>query len=138
MKKLLFVLLFIVSSASSSLASEPAIEAGFKAFKEDGVEAAWKSWAKNGPLEGSTELMAQASQFGQIGTYFGKYFSHEYVATKQLGPNNKIVFVIMNLEKGPLFGRFLVFRNSEGKWTLPSFKFNTDPEQIWPATIYSN
>ena len=82
--------------------------------------------------------MAQASQFGQIRSYYGKYSSHEYVLSKELGPKNKIVFVIINLEKGPLFARFLLFQNSEGTWTLPSFKFQGDPTHIWPSELYTN
>ena len=134
----MLVLFFVIVSSTSTLASEPAIEEGFKAFKEHGVEAAWKIWAKGGPLDGSKELMSQISQFGQIGAYYGNYNSHEYVSSKELGPKNKIVFVIMNLDKGPLFGRFLVFLNPEGNWIIPSFKFHTDPEQIWPTEVFTN
>ncbi|MEW6671626.1 MAG: hypothetical protein AB1427_07975 [Thermodesulfobacteriota bacterium] len=138
MKKLLLLLLLLVVSTGGALASEPIIEEGFKAFKEGGVEAAWKAWSKGGPLEDSKELMAQAAQFGQIGTYYGKYHSHEYVSTKKLGPKNKIVFVIINLEKGPLFGRFILFQNSAGKWTLPNFRFHTEVERVWPPEVFSN
>ena len=138
MKSLLLAIFFIVSSVVSTLASEPAIENGFKAFKERGAEAACVSWAKGGPFEGSKELMAQASQFEQIKIYYGKYSSHEYVLSKKLGPKNKIVFVIINLEKGPLFARFLLFQNSEGRWILPNFKVQGEPEQIWPSELYTN
>ena len=138
MKKWLPVFLFLAVSAGPALATEPIIEEGFKAFKEGGVEAAWKAWARGGPLDGSKELMAQASQFGQIGAYYGKYHSHEYVYTKTLGPRNKVVFVILNLERGPLFGRFILFQNTEGNWTLPNFKFHTEIEQVWPPGVFTD
>lgn len=137
MKRILFALLLLAFTPINAQANEPAIEAGFNAFKETGVEAAWKTWAKGGPLEGTKEIMSQASQFGQIGTFYGEYNGHEYVFKKVLGPRNKIVLVIMNLEKGPLFGRFLMFKNSAGAWTIPNFRFHTDPEQVWPSEVFS-
>ena len=135
MKRFILVLVLMIGAHSLAFATEPVIEEGFKTLKETGVEAAWKTWAKGGPLDGSKEIASQAAQFGQVGAYYGMYISHEYVFTKELGPRNKIVFVIMNLEKGPLFGRFLVFKTLEGKWVVPGFKFHSEPNQIWPSEI---
>jgi hypothetical protein len=137
MKRLMLILVFVIFSSSAVFASEPVLENGFKAFKELGVETAFRAWAKGGPFDGSKELMAQASQFGQIGAYYGKYSSHEYIFSKQLSERNKIVYVILNLEKGPLFGQFYLSKDSEGKWIVPKFRFHTDIEQIWPSELYA-
>jgi len=136
MKPLVF--LMVIMFSSQALAKDEIIENGFKSFKEGGAEAAWSTWSKGGPLEGSKDLMAQASQFGSIGAYYGDYVGHEYVSEKILGPRNKIVYVIMNLETGPVYGIFNLYKTSKGNWAAPNFLFHTQPQQIWPANIYSN
>ena len=132
---ILVALLFILSS--HAFATDSIIEDGFKAFKEGGANKAWPAWAKGGPLEGSKELMAQASQFGTIGAYYGNYVDHDYVGEKKLGPKNKVVYVIMNMDSGPLYGIFTLYKSPAGNWTAPNFMFHTQIQQIWPASMFS-
>ena len=82
MKKTLTALV-LAALPLSVLAKDQIIDDGFKEFKEKGVAEAWKSWAKDGPLEGSKELQAQSAQFGQITAYYGNFISHEYVLKKK-------------------------------------------------------
>ncbi|MFI8382998.1 hypothetical protein [Pseudomonas sp. NPDC079086] len=136
MKKTLTALILAVLPLSV-LAKDQIIDDGFKAFKEKGVAEAWKSWAKDGPLEGSKELQAQSAQFGQITAYYGNFISHEYVSEKEISPSTKSVYVVINMEKGPLFGRFMVYKKSNGQLIIPSFNFHTFAEQVWPPCVYS-
>jgi hypothetical protein len=137
MKHLAILLLTIVFSPQL-VAKEDIIESGFKAFKEGGANLAWPAFTKGGPMEGSKEILAQASQFGQIGAYYGGYVSHEYISEKIIGENNKIVYLTLNLESGPLFGRFYLFKKADGTWVVPNFNFHTNAEEIWPVSLYSN
>ncbi len=134
MKKIIITLLLLIVSFPA-FAKDDLVEEGFKAFKEKGAEAAFTAWAKNGPMEGTKELISQAAQFGQVGAYYGKYVSHDYVTTTEFSPSNKVIFIIINLEMGPLYGRFIMFKNVKGIWTSPNFNFHTYPEQIWPTEI---
>ena len=136
MKKIAFAL---VLSALTGLAqaSEAVIDQGFKAFKEKGAPEAWAVWSKDGPMEGSKELQAQAAQFGQITTYYGNYAGYEYVSEKEISPTTKSVYVIIRMEKGPLFGRFFVYKKDNGQWVIPNFNFHTFAEQVWPPCVYS-
>lgn len=138
MKKTIIVIFVLLATSFSVFASQKIIENGFEAFKNSGAEAAFSVWAKNGPLDGSVELKAQASQFGQIGAYYGKYVSHDYILTRVLSPNNKVIFLILNLEKGPLYGRFLLYKNEKGIWISPNFFFHTQPQQVWPSEMLIN
>ena len=137
MKKVCITLLMLILSSVTN-AKEQVIEDGFKAFKEKGAIEAWNIWAKNGPMEGSKELNAQASQFGQIGAYYGNYHSHDYVAEKELSPTTKFVYIVLNMDSGPLFGRFYLYKKASGVWTVPNFNFHTLTEQIWPSNLYSS
>ena len=136
--KYLLILTFSIIFTQHVSAKEDVLESGFKAFNEGGANLAWPAFTKGGPMEGSKEILAQASQFGQIGAYYGDYVSHEYISEKVIGKNNKIVYLTLNLDSGPLFGRFYLFKKADGSWVVPNFNFHTHAEQIWPVSLYSN
>lgn len=136
MKKILTALI-LATLPLSVFAKDQIIDDGFKALREKGVAEALRSWAKDGPLEGSKELQAQSAQFGQITAYYGNFISHEYVSEKEISPSTKSVYVVINMEKGPLFGRFVVYKKSDGQLIIPNLNFHTFAEQVWPPCAYS-
>ena len=88
-------------------------------------------------MDGSKELIAQASQFGQIEAYYGSYVGHEYVSEKILSESNKIVYVVLNMDNGPLYGIFQLYKKADGSWIAPTFNFHTNVQQVWPTNLYS-
>jgi hypothetical protein len=48
-----------------------------------------------------------------------------------------IVYLTINYEKGPLFGRFLAYR-IRNDWILPDFTFDTKPEAIFPPELLAD
>lgn len=135
--KRLFVLVlgvFFVAASLSHAADKIVID-GFNDWGKGGSTAAFTTWAKGGPLDGSKELQAQASQFGQISTYYGKYVGYEVLEESFIGKNTKVIFAMLNLELGSLFGRFLMYKKAHGEWVSPNFKFHTEPEAIWPNEL---
>lgn len=137
MKKFIFIILALTTSFSVS-AKEAILESGFKAYKEGGSAAAWPAFAKGGPMEGSKELASQAAQFGQIEAYYGSYVSHEYVSEKIISDSNKIVYVVLNMDGGPMYGIFQLYKKADGSWIAPTFNFHTHIQQVWPANLYSS
>lgn len=131
----MFVMAALLSTASLSHATDKIIIDGFNDWGKGGAPAAFTTWAKGGPLDGSKELQAQASQFGQIGTYYGKYSGFEVLEEAIIGKNSKVVYAMLNLEFGSLFGRFLMYKKANGEWVSPNFKFHTEPEAIWPNEL---
>lgn len=130
------ILVLLVSMPA--FAKDDLIEKGFKAYKDGGAKLAWPVFAKNGPMEGSKELVGQAMQFSQIEAYYGSYVNHEYVSEKVLGKNNKMVYVLLNLESGSMFGKFHLYKKADGTWITPNFNLHTHVEQIWPTQLYSD
>jgi len=135
--KSVILVVFVLMVSSSVNAKDAIIESGFKAFKSGGSVAAWPAFAKGGPMDGSKELIAQASQFGQIEAYYGSYVGHEYVSEKILSESNKIVYVVLNMDNGPLYGIFQLYKKADGSWIAPTFNFHTNVQQVWPANLYS-
>ena len=125
----------LIFTTSVSQAADKIIVDGFNDWAKGGSTAAFNTWAKGGPLDGSKEIMAQASQFGQISTYYGKYTGFEIMDESIIGKNSKVVYAMLNLELGALFGRFILYRKTNGEWVSSNFKFHTDLDAIWPHEL---
>ncbi len=104
---------------------------GLDAYKAEGPDAAMKAWIKGSPIEGSKEALSQANNLRQIQDFYGAYKTFHFIQSRNLGPTSRMIYLALDYEKGPVFGKFLVFRAEQG-WILTSFLFNTHPEQILP------
>jgi len=107
------------------------ILSGLDAYKAEGPEAAMKAWIKGSPIEGSKEALSQANNLRQIQDFYGAYKTFHFIQSRNLGPTSRMIYLALDYEKGPVFGKFLVFRAEQG-WILTSFLVNTHPEQILP------
>ena len=110
------------------------IEAGLDAYRTGGAEAAVRGWLHGGPLESDTQALAQANMLKAVEAFYGPYRSYEVVAGREVGESTRFVFTVMSYEKGPLFGRFVVFRQGES-WTIVQFQVHTDPDEVWPEAL---
>lgn len=110
------------------------IEAGLDAYRTGGAEAAVRGWLRGGPLEGDAQALAQGNMLKAVESFYGPYRSYEVVAHREAGDATRFVFTVMSYEKGPLFGRFVVFRQGES-WTIVQFEVHTDPDEVWPEEL---
>jgi hypothetical protein len=135
---LAFLLLTLVSSPRASAQQShvddvlpKVIVAGLDAYKADGPESAVKAWIAASPIEGSKEALSQANVLRQVQDFYGPYKSFDLVESRNLTPSTRIVYLVLNYAKGPLFARFTIYRTDEG-WILTNFTFNTKEEEIFP------
>ena len=131
------LLLLAFSQCVRTNAQEPVevpkiILSGLEAYKAEGPEAAIKAWLKGSPIEGSKDALTQANNLHQIQDYYGAYKTFDTIRSRNLSPNTRIIYLILNYEKGPLFAKFVAYRTEQG-WILVSFAFNTKDEIIIPA-----
>lgn len=110
------------------------IVAGLNAYKASGPEAAITAWLKGSPIEGNRDAMTQANQLRTIQDYYGNYRSFDVIATHAISPTSHIVYLVMNFDKGPVFGRFLLYRPDQ-QWIVASFNFNTNPYEVLPSSL---
>jgi hypothetical protein len=110
------------------------ILSGFEAYKAEGAEAAISAWIKGSPLEGSKDALSQANILRQIQDFYGPYKSFDLIRSRNLTPNCRIIYVVMNYDKGPLFAKFTVYQSTQG-WVLTNFLFNTKDEVVLPSTL---
>ena len=116
----------------SSEALPPFILAGLNAYKDKGPEEAVRTWIKGSPIDGSKDALSQANILRQIQDYYGAYQGFEVARSRELSPRARIVFLILDFDKGPLFAKFDIYRTEPG-WILTSFTFNTKAEAVLPS-----
>ena len=68
----------------------------------------------------------------QIQDYYGTYRAFEIVSTKDLSPKTRVIYLVLDFEKGPLFAKFVVYRSGQA-WILAYFNFNTKEELVFPS-----
>jgi hypothetical protein len=88
---------------------------------------------KGSPLEGNRDALTQSNMLRQIQDYYGSYQSFDTISTRNLTSNAQMIYFVMNYEKEPVFGKFLIYHTKVG-WVTVSFIFNTKPEVILPNT----
>ena len=129
---LCFSIVQTVSAAPVELPS--VVEAGLKAYKAEGAQAAIKEWAKGSPFENNPQALSNANVLKQIEDLYGSYLGFEPVQVHDVSPGTQIVYFVMNYAKGPLFARFVLFRTGSQS-VVVSFKFHTDVEQVFPLGL---
>ena len=104
--------------------------AGLTAYQSQGAQVAIRIWTKGGPIEGNEDTLKSVEVFNQVQAVYGKYVGYELVKTQSINSTSKMVYLQMNYEKGPLFGKFLCYWTGNA-WILTGrFVFNTDPKQV--------
>lgn len=146
MRKFLFILslgiLFLPQFAPAAQVSDPnrkevidslppVILSGLQAYKDKGPEEAVQTWIKDSPIDGSKDALNQANSLHQIQNFYGAYQFFEVISTRGIGRRTRIVYLILDFEKGPVFAKFVVYKSNQ-RWILTSFDFNTKEEAVFP------
>ena len=111
------------------------LRAGSEAYLKKGPRSALVEWLSKGPLAGSKAALEQESALVQIEGYYGKYQGYSVVKAKSLSERVLWAYVILEYERGPVFGHVGFYRTASSGWVIPQFKFNTKPDKIWPASL---
>src|ERR1700685_4151036 len=76
---------------------------GFGAYRTDGPDAAVAAWIKGSAIEGSKEALGQSNILRQIQLYYGAYKSFEFVHARSVTASTKVIYMVIDFEKGPMF-----------------------------------
>jgi hypothetical protein len=105
---------------------------GFNSYKSVGPEAALKAWTEFSALENSKESADQVSYLHQVQGLYGPFEGYDFISSRLLTPRTRIVYVVMNYERGPLFAKFVIYRAAQ-RWLLSGIDFNLREEMILPT-----
>jgi hypothetical protein len=109
--------------------------AGLDACKTGGLEKAAKEWSKGSVIEGD-EVPGPLKTYVYrwdiyVDSYYGSYKSFETVRIVDITTCTKLVYMVMNFEKGPVFVKFLCYKK-DGEWIIPSLFYSWHPESVFP------
>lgn len=102
------------------------------AYRDKGADEAVRTWVKDSVLDGNKDALSQANTLRQSADYYGVYRNFEILSTQELSQRVRLVYLVINYDKGPLFGKFVTYRSEDHGWLLLNFAFNRDPEAILP------
>jgi hypothetical protein len=111
----------------------PPVFLGLIAYRDKGLDAAVQAWIKDSAIEQHNEPLPQVDALRQAPRYYGVYRNFEFLGVQDLSMRVREVYLVMNYDRGPLFGRFLCFRSEDHGWVVLNFDFNIRPEAILPA-----
>jgi hypothetical protein len=109
----------------------PFIVTGMNAYKSVGPEAAVKAWVEDSALANSKDALDQAGYLHQTQELYGPFQNYALISTRVITPRTRVVYVVMEYEKGPLFAKFVVYRSAQ-RWLLTSLDLNVREEMILP------
>ena len=112
----------------------PVLLSGMEAYKPGNPELAIKAWTKNSPLEGTQAAADESINLRQAQSVYGAFQWFDVISNREISPRVRILYLTMNYEAGPLFGRFVFYRTDRG-WIVSSFDFNLDDTKILPLTV---
>lgn len=109
----------------------PVIVSGLQGYKDKGPDEAVRLWIKDSPIDGSKEALNQANNLRQVQNFYGAYQFFEVISAYEIGHRTRIFYLTLDFENGPLFAKFVVYQSNH-RWILTSFNFNTKEEMILP------
>jgi hypothetical protein len=151
MRKIAFVLCSVLLIAPISLLGQtpdppkptprpdlpPVLIEGMRGYKQMGPDEAVRQWIKNSPIDGSKDALSQSNILRQVQDFYGPFEYFEVIQDQDLTPHIRVIYLSLNYQKGPLFGKFVFYRTN-ATWILTSFNFNSKEDQILPANFYQS
>lgn len=134
----LWISLAVLLSTSSLLpalaqdpspAVPPIITAGLDAYRNVGIDQAFRAWLRNSPLHWDP---AMAAPLHQAQDAFGTFESWEVIGVRGLSPRTRIVYLVLDYQSGPEFAKFVAYQAGEPGWIVTSMKFSMDEDAVLP------
>jgi len=127
-------LLFVPSSRPARaqgqpLGIPPVITQGLDAYRNTGLDQAFRAWMRNSPLRWTPSIAAPLQEAQQE---FGAFSSWELIDIQGISPHTRVVYMVLDYERGPVFAKFLAYDTSQQGWVLTSLRFSMDPDAILP------
>lgn len=103
-------------------------------YKKGGTEGFINALVEGGPLEGNQEIHMQVLVLEKMEKYYGAYQSFQILHVNRLSDTTRLIYFLMNYQKGPVFGKLTAYKNG-GRETITSFRFHTKADKIFPEAL---
>ena len=94
-------------------------------------------WLKDSPAAADTrDVLDLEALLDEMATFRGKMAGYEVIKTVVFSPSSERVYLLLKLEKGPLYLALDCYRTPAGAWIIPLIGFNVRPEKVLPETLF--
>ena len=132
---LVWVMSFSLAHADTKPVEIPQpLAKALSSYKQDGIRGFITTLVDGSPLEGNQEMRTQVAILEKIEQFYGPYQSYEVLQVNPLSNSTRLVYFLLNYQKGPVFGRLTAFNNG-GRETITSFEFHTKAEKALPEAL---
>jgi hypothetical protein len=108
----------------------PVIAAGLEAYRNVGLDQAFRAWLRNSPLRWEP---AMAAPLHAAQEEYGTFQSWDVVLIRSLSPSTRILYLVFNYQQGPVFAKFVVYQAEQQGWIVTNLKFSLDEDAVLPA-----
>ena len=107
----------------------PVITAGLEAYRNVGIDQAFRAWLRNSPLHWDPALAAPLHSAQE---QFGPFQDWDVIAVRGLGSTTRIVYLVLDYQDGPAFAKFVLYRTEQQGWIITNLKFSLEEDAILP------
>ncbi len=128
-------LLFAPAHASVKTTDIPKpLSKALSVYKKGGMQGFIATLLRGSPLEGHQETRLQVTVLKKIEKFYGAYQSFDILHINTLSDSTRLIYFLLNYEKGPVFGKLTAFKNGKRE-IITSFRFHTKADKIFPGAL---
>lgn len=107
----------------------PIVTAGLDAYRNVGIEQAFRAWLRNSPLHWDPALAAPLHQAQEA---FGPFESWEVIDVRAYSPRTRVAYLVLDYQQGPVFAKFIAYNTGSQGWVVTTLKFSMEDDAILP------
>ncbi len=113
---------------------------GLAAYSIGGEEAMMRAWLKDSPIRGNIrgvkEVDDQRIIIRHAEDIYGTYESYQIIHVTNLTSSTRIIFLAIEYNSGPLFGRMVAYKRKTG-WVVTEIKFSIISKNVLRPIVWT-
>ena len=107
---------------------------GLEAYRANGLSGAVDVWLAGSPVgDNATAKAGMLTGLAPVETVYGKMIGWDIVDVIEVSAHVRRVYVVVRLERGPLFGFFDCYQKATDDWIIPGLLFNAKAQDLLPS-----
>lgn len=123
-------------SQPSPTAPPPIVTRGLDAYRTQGFSAAIDIWLEDSPALTDANKAQIIEGLKPMHVTYGQMIGADILAVVPIGGSVRRVYLVVRLERGPLYSFIDCYETAPGKWVIPGLMFNAQPHQILPLRFW--
>ena len=122
-------------NAGTTRAEVPAIVTrGLEAYRAYGLSGALDVWLAGSPVgDNATAKAGMLTGLAPLETVYGKMIGWDIVDVIEVSAHVRRVYVVVRMERGPLYGFLDCYQKATDDWIIPGVLFNAKAQDILPS-----